>query len=59
MSLAKLPDGNDRERIGRLYEIALGRPPTEAEVEIGLQLLADQTAAERLDRLLPFDSLHE
>jgi hypothetical protein len=36
------PGGNDRERIGRLYEITLGRPPVEAEVEIGLHLLADQ-----------------
>lgn len=33
---------NDRERIRRLYEIALGRPPTEAEVEIGLQFLSEQ-----------------
>ena len=29
-------------RIQRLYEITLGRLPKEVEVEIGLQLLADQ-----------------
>jgi hypothetical protein len=37
----EVPRGNDRERIGRLYEITLGRPPVEGEVEIGLRLLAD------------------
>lgn len=36
------PEGNDRKRIERLYEIALGRLPLEAEVEIGLRLLAEQ-----------------
>jgi hypothetical protein len=35
--------GNDRQRILRLYEITLGRPPAESEIEIGLQLLADET----------------
>ena len=34
--------GTDRDRIRRLYEITLGRPPTEAEIEIAKELLADQ-----------------
>ena len=34
--------GTDRDRIARLYQIALARLPTEAEVEIGLQFLASQ-----------------
>jgi hypothetical protein len=39
----EVPRGNDRERIRRLYEITLGRPPAEAEIDIGLQLLSDET----------------
>jgi len=35
------PDGGDRERIERLYQIAFGRGPTPAEVEIGLGLVTD------------------
>jgi hypothetical protein len=37
----EVPAGGDRERLDRLYQITLGRPPTPAEVEIGLDLLAD------------------
>jgi hypothetical protein len=37
----EVPEGNDRQRIGRLYEITLGRPPRDVEVEIGLQLVGD------------------
>jgi hypothetical protein len=37
--------GSDRERIQRLYEIALGRPPTDAEIVVGLSLLADKPQA--------------
>ena len=37
------PAGDDRLRIERLYEITLSRLPTVEEIEVGLQLLADQT----------------
>jgi hypothetical protein len=37
----EVPRGGDRQRIGRLYEITLGRPPLESEVEVGLQFLAE------------------
>ena len=37
----EIPKGTPRERIGRLYEITLGRRPTSDETEIGLQFLAD------------------
>ncbi len=39
----EVPDGNDRERIRRVYEITLGRLPAEPEIEVGLQLLGDKT----------------
>ncbi|MBI3860802.1 MAG: DUF1553 domain-containing protein [Planctomycetia bacterium] len=34
------PGGDDRARLGKLYEITLGRPPVEAELDVGLQFLA-------------------
>jgi Protein of unknown function (DUF1553) len=34
--------GNDRERIRRIYEITLGRPPVETELDVGLRFLAAQ-----------------
>ncbi len=37
----EIAGGNDRERIRRLYEITLGRPPSDAEIEIGIQYLGD------------------
>jgi hypothetical protein len=40
--VSEAPGVGDVERIGRLYQIALGRPATGAEIEVGLQLLADQ-----------------
>lgn len=40
----EIPHGAARERIGRLYEITLTRPPTPDEVEIGLQFLAEPAA---------------
>jgi Protein of unknown function (DUF1553)/Protein of unknown function (DUF1549) len=33
--------GGDREWIGRLYEIAVGRPPVDAELEVGLKFLRE------------------
>ena len=39
----EVSNGDDRNRIRRLYEMTLGRLPTEAEVEIGKQLLTEQT----------------
>ncbi len=41
----EVPGGDDRGRIRRLYEITVGRAPSAAEVEIGLQFLADQSNA--------------
>jgi hypothetical protein len=35
----EVPPGDDRERIQRLYEITVGRPPTVAEVVVGLRFL--------------------
>ena len=32
--------GDDEARIRRLYALALGRPPSQAELDLGLQLLA-------------------
>jgi hypothetical protein len=46
----EVPYGNDRERIGRLYQIALGRPPTEAEVDVGLQFQGNGTDARRPEK---------
>jgi hypothetical protein len=42
----EVPGGTERERIGRLYAIALGRLPMVAEVDVGLQFLggAEQVA---------------
>jgi uncharacterized protein DUF1553/uncharacterized protein DUF1549 len=42
----EIPNGIEQDRIGRLYEITLGRLPTPAETEIGLQFLVDQTGAD-------------
>ena len=39
----EVSNGDDRNRIRRLYEMTLGRLPTEAEVDIGKQLLTEQT----------------
>ena len=41
----EIPRSTPRERIGRLYEITLGRLPTPAETEIGLRFLADHANA--------------
>lgn len=38
-------DVNNHDRIRRLYETVLGRLPTELELDVGLQLLADQSPA--------------
>jgi len=35
----------NRLRIGRLYEITLGRPPVEAEMEVGLKFLGEASEA--------------
>jgi hypothetical protein len=43
----EIAGGNDRERIRRLYEITLGRPPAAAEVEIGIQFLGDEPRADK------------
>ena len=40
------PSGGDEERIALLYELAFGRAPTAAEIEIGQQLLADSTVTD-------------
>jgi hypothetical protein len=41
--LREVPDRSPHERIQRLYEIVLGRPPVESEIEIGLPFLTDVT----------------
>jgi len=41
-----LPDGTNRERVQRLYEVALGRLPTALELDIGLQFLAESAPAD-------------
>lgn len=46
----ELRQGTQRERIGRLYEITLGRRPTPAEIEIGSQFFADRPAADAWPR---------
>ncbi|MFI5454565.1 MAG: DUF1553 domain-containing protein [Isosphaerales bacterium] len=38
--LAREEPGDDNARISRLYTLALGRPPTSAEIDLGRQLLA-------------------
>ena len=38
--VAREEPGDDRARLQRLYAIALSRPPTQSEVELGLRLLA-------------------
>ncbi len=43
---AEVPQAMPRERILRMYEITLGRPPTGEEVELGLQFLADPVEAD-------------
>jgi hypothetical protein len=40
----EVPGGMARDRIVRLYEIAVGRPPTTEEVEIGSTFLAEPAA---------------
>lgn len=42
----EVPDGNNTDRIQRLYEITVGRPATAAEVDIGLSLVADTAEAD-------------
>jgi hypothetical protein len=42
----EVPAGAVRERIQRLYEITLSRHPTADELEIGLQFLGEQPAAD-------------
>jgi hypothetical protein len=34
-------EGHERERIARVYEIVLGRLPTDQEIEVGMQFLAE------------------
>jgi hypothetical protein len=46
----EIPKGTQRDRIGRLYAITLGRRPTAAETEIGLQFLADHGTADAWHR---------
>jgi hypothetical protein len=41
----EIPAGNDEQRINRLYELVLSRPPTATEAEIGRQFLVDQSQA--------------
>ena len=36
---------DDKTRITRIYELLYGRPPTEEEMEIGLEFLARQESA--------------
>jgi hypothetical protein len=38
--LAREAPADDEARIRRLYALALGRPPTRAELDLGLRLLA-------------------
>ncbi|MDB5345108.1 MAG: Protein of unknown function (DUF1553)/Protein of unknown function (DUF1549)/Planctomycete [Schlesneria sp.] len=42
----EVPAGDYRLRIQRLYEITLCRLPTDEEIEVGLQLLADRTRSD-------------
>jgi hypothetical protein len=42
--------GDDRARIHRLYATALSRPPTQAEVDLGLRLLAPDGEADPWER---------
>ena len=37
----EVPTNNDEQRIDRLYNLVLSRPPTSEEIEIGQQFLAD------------------
>ena len=43
--VAREEPGGDEARIRRLYVLALGRPPTPAEIDLGLQLLAPDATA--------------
>jgi Protein of unknown function (DUF1553)/Protein of unknown function (DUF1549)/Planctomycete cytochrome C/Concanavalin A-like lectin/glucanases superfamily len=42
--------GDDRARIHRLYAIALSRPPTQAEIDLGLRMLAPDGEGDPLER---------
>lgn len=46
----EVPQGNRRRSIERLYEIAIGRPPQNSELELGLQFLADETQPDAWSR---------
>ena len=48
--VAREEAGDDRARIHRLYAIALGRPPTQAEIDLGLRLLAPDGEADPWER---------
>lgn len=48
---ATLPKGTLGQKINRLYEIALGRPATSVELEIGQTLVQDSAAGEGWPRL--------
>ena len=43
---SEVAQADNRQRIGRLYEITLGRPPVEAELEVGLKFLGDGSEAD-------------
>ena len=48
--VAREATGDDRARIHRLYAIALSRPPTPAEVDLGLRLLSPDREADPWER---------
>jgi hypothetical protein len=43
----EVDSGTDRDRIQRLYEITLGRLPTDAELEIGIKILTDAAQSDK------------
>jgi len=47
----EVPGGMAEQRVTRLYELALGRPPSVAELETGIELLTDATLTEGWSRL--------
>ncbi|HEY2252334.1 MAG TPA: DUF1549 and DUF1553 domain-containing protein [Planctomycetaceae bacterium] len=44
--IREMPTGTTGERMVRLYEITLGRPPTPAEVDLGLAFVAEPATAD-------------
>ena len=57
--VAREEPGPREARIQRLYALVLGRPPSQAELDLGLQLLAAEGDADPMGTILPVDPVPE